>query len=801
MTQFAWHPPVTFSLAASAGALDLTSYVIDWRVKFGCRFSMEEGRFRLLSARGVVTLDPRRLFAPGAPGAMLTERDAATPKILTISMAGETLWQGLVFLKIPYLLGSQTDIVWQLAGRWSPHLRAEAPWRQGSFEQVDSSPVALLGDLLATTFGDVTDINPSRLSIASVDTPALYGQYVSNAGTLARGINRLAWWGCAIPFEDRAGSFGIASIAAGADGRQEEPPDLQSALDGSTMSSVGSLTAWGAIQSEPGLTAQPQVTFGARATKVGDNQALVNRYQAGPNVLRIDWGEPSAGPGTTIDFARLRPHPDALGTGDDAGLDVQLTAVVDVDAVSVGTGVTVTGTPYVISDEGYESHIVNWRDTLAEDTIYQEPPAWTHWDLGPDDMGVDVVSDTTGIEAYVQLLNEAKVEASLIMPLWARSEANRMLSNVTGRSGQLVPGSVSAYGINGELIIDMLTLGVELSGAPGRNPPKMPVARVDGITFSGSGGTRTLVAIAPADTALTPNRPGTSDVYMPPELGFTPLPVMPTPATGLAFTNRWNINLATALAIVGGDGVESVRGLSVSGSLAYFGYKPAPGANIPVPGIMTATLTGSAAVNDVDSSWHAASSGATLLGSAYGNADSTVAPLGDPISSIKNIVNVLSGPNPPPSIPQSHKHEQGSICRLSPTRFLVVGYDLPFVGLYGYLIEQENSVWVVKPSVQFPNSDIIGYAHADLASVSSTEWFICITGSAYQRGQLDVDDMGVTTPSIVAPPNPYNNEHELRRPEPGATLVGIDANTSETIMGLWSLIDGGLVACQYPIQY
>ena len=54
-----------------------------------------------------------------------------------------------------------------------------------------------------------------------------------------------------------------------------------------------------------------------------------------------------------------------------------------------------------------------------------------------------------------------------MFPLWAPTEADRLLSNVTDREGQLVPGSVSRYRIDADTTVDLLTMLVTLTGDQG----------------------------------------------------------------------------------------------------------------------------------------------------------------------------------------------------------------------------------------------------------------------------------------------------------------------------------------------
>ena len=511
-----WRPPVTWWLYVVDGSppIDISDDVLEWTVNFGCHYEEESGRFRLVTARGYVIMDNKRgHYDAASPNTRLTPIATATPRPIECRLGDEVLWQGYAVVRSQRGLTPGRTVQWQLRGRLWQALRRVVQWRQTDNSSQRSLVTVIGSDLLAHAVGS----DDAELSPASTTSNVWYLKYAAFTDTLAADWNLLGWVGASIPFEDRAGRLGLSAVSRLADGRQHTVPATQRALIESEIESMGTMSNWSLVASGRNLVEDTAtiVRFSSGPLEHDTTSLILRTFVYPPGIVAVDWDRFVVdSPNTVLDPARQ-----FIGPAPDGSLADYMLVAVTTGTVGGERSFDAVGTAWVLDPAGpYDERLAWYQNSLPETrTALQTPPPWANWAQLVGRLPGDVVqSSIAPYETMVQLLNEAKLRCKLAFPLWAPTEAGRMTSNASGRSGQLVPGSVSRYRLTATSTIDLLTLNVTLRGAQGADPQ----AVIEGMTTSGgsgiSDGSAYVLPIPDPDTRIQIPLPPAVDTLGPP---------------------------------------------------------------------------------------------------------------------------------------------------------------------------------------------------------------------------------------------------------------------------------------------
>ena len=469
MTTYRWRPVPNWTVYLPGDKkVSLTPYALQWNVMFGSRYEPSQGRFRLLTARGRIVLNNASgRFDPDHNDPIFTVADLSFPRAIELSLGDETLWQGIALLRGNKPLHAGTDFQVELRGRHFQALQRAAEWRQNDNTAPKSTPFAVMGDMLKDIVG-FRDLSP-----ATTNPDKLFWKNVVVDGTLAANWNLLAWAANSVSFEDHTGRLGISAAISLSEGRITDVPASQHAIVPSTLDSMGPAAQWEIVMSDTPTATEPTADITLDIPVVpGANRLGQFRYEYPSGVVGVEWGDlVTRDPNLNVNSFRVVPAADRT-----------LADVILFDTTTTGpvrAGLRITGKSVKASTSGRTIAVVkpaNARFGVAAERL--EPPPFVNW----QDMGELGRTTTDSAEHMAQLVNEVKAHAKLTIPLWAQDEESRPPTNLSGRSGQLVPGSVSRYPTLADEKVDLLTLNVNLKGQQG----DIPLAEIEGITYSGA---------------------------------------------------------------------------------------------------------------------------------------------------------------------------------------------------------------------------------------------------------------------------------------------------------------------------
>lgn len=509
-----WSPTPQWALTAADGTqIDLTGRALAWDVLFGCSYDAQSGRWTLVTARGSIRLDNSDgRLDPAADGALIDVATLSIPRPITLTLAGETLWQGHAVVTGSRPLRGDAAVTWQLRGRYWQAIRSEIGLRQLTPHDSPQVAATKLAAAAASPRRAADPISPAsvwptgvRLRDVTVDEP------------LGRAWARLAHAVASIPFEDRTGRLGMASLQGVAAGRQLDAPPGQRALDDSTIHTIGAASIWSIDVVGKHIVRAETADVTVTTPDGGATRSVAAEYAYRGDVHGVEWTDarPTAPAGWTVVWWQALP-----ARGIDPG-DV-LRAVLRRDVANAQpSGVRFVGrslradtdSPLVINSVSPQIDGIAPSQARVQTTA----PWIDH---------TDPAFDLDAWAKMAQFHAEPKVRAELTYPLWGDTPADRIPANIADRSGQLVPASMSRYRVDDDTVIDMITETVELRGTS----VTVPTATVAGITASGLG-----TADDPVDPGIPilggDRIPKPWDPVEPPPATGTP--TVPTP-TGLA---------------------------------------------------------------------------------------------------------------------------------------------------------------------------------------------------------------------------------------------------------------------------
>lgn len=509
---FGWRPKPRWNVYRRNGALDISAYALDWRVKFGCRFDPDTGRWLPVFASGHITLDNGKAtgarFVPG-PNALISPSDAATPLFVQLSLGGETLWTGLALIEMGLSLREDDTVTWRLVSRYWQALNTPTLWRQTRSGITFQRPQAMLQAMLGQTLGAS---GLPQLSPVSIWPSALFLSNVAMRGTLGQNLSRLAHTCGVIPFEDRTGLPGMSSLERISEGRQSaNPPASQIPIGDTKVRSVTTQSRWSIEALSQNVTAQPRETlvdFTAASYTAGEIVETVIRYNYPDRTVSINYEDPVAvDADVEIIHHSIRPDNTSEGRADIIVVRWRYNGSLNPATTFRVWGVRLAPdarVPYDIREFSYDDDL-----PVVQARVQQTDP-WIDWFVS-----VGNITDGMTWRTMAQFINEPKARAVLTYPLWAADESDRIESNISSRSGLLVPASVSRYRINSAEVIDGVTETIELAGGASQ----VPEVTIEAITASGAA-----TAAVPVDTGITisPTVPSPFDVPLAPDPTFTP---------------------------------------------------------------------------------------------------------------------------------------------------------------------------------------------------------------------------------------------------------------------------------------
>ena len=471
MTDWAWRPQPTWTLTRAGGRspVDLSDRALDWDVMHGCDWSPADGRWSLQTAAGHVELDNRDgAFDPGGAGSLIVAADTLTPLPITLQLGagGATLWQGVADVHGSRRLRGDDTVTWELHGRWWQLVRRRWQWRQPGSVDVDAAELCrrilrdAAGAAASADLRSPASAWPSGVKLRDVTLDATGGvAWQQLAQTLA-----------GLPIEDGRGLLGIAALDAAS--RTTAYPPGQAALAESTVDTVGSPELWGIDVAQRTWTDGAAEQLAATAAQAGTRQHAA-RYDLDAATASVAWTRavPTEPQGWTVVDWWAAPAPDG------SRADI-LRAVLRQD-----------------SDSARPSGVQWWgqrRTAAATRLIAVTPPpavaagrTVTPIQTPP---WIAPGSPTAAHDRWVGWASEAKIRARLDYALWGDSAADVPQPNLGTRAGQLVPGSVSRYGVDGsgqpDGELDLITCLVRYRGGPRR----VPTATVHGWTDSAARG-------------------------------------------------------------------------------------------------------------------------------------------------------------------------------------------------------------------------------------------------------------------------------------------------------------------------
>ena len=520
-----YRPPVTVRLYTTSEAddpgVDITADVLAWNVTFGTDYDPSTGRFRLITARGSITVDNASArYDPRSASATISATVAAIPRPIEIRLGTETLWAGLAVVTGSALLTPARSVTWQLRGRWWQPLRTPYSWTQPApvdttFAQYSQAPDTVANAMLRDLRVDWPLTRVKLSPATNVTGIEQYLRYVEADGTLARIWNDVAWASGCIPFEDRSGLLGLSAPALMSADRLEAAPAGQRARAESVLETVPTEANWQLVIGERDMmrgttpkTAQSE-RFQTSDTSKRFFFSQIILPDAG--VWGYEWGKTTFDAAATILNETIRPLSQARR-------DWQPGAYYWAAHFTLGTTqptrASIAGTPLTLNAGDVRRVTVAGAQevlTLRD----QEPPPWAVWDTATVG-GRTFTPSAANYEAMAQVLNEPKAMARLVYDLWAPSLLDSLIGNLAGNEGQLVPGRYARYRVDADTTIDMIATTVTLRGAAG----EIPKAEIAGITYSGGGG----------DTSglpISPTIPDTSGIPVPPVTDTAPIPDPP----------------------------------------------------------------------------------------------------------------------------------------------------------------------------------------------------------------------------------------------------------------------------------
>ena len=511
--EFEFAPQPKWTVQASpgnAGTVDISALALDWAVKFGCRYDPNTGRWLPVFASGHLTLDNGAAtgarFETGSPRALLTAAQAAVPLFVTLSLADETLWQGLALVEMGLSLAEDDTVTWQLVSRYWQPLQTPTLWRQTQSGVTHQRPQAMLLSMLGQTLGDA---GLPVLSPVSRWPRKLFLQGVVLRGTLGQNLSRLAHTCGVIPFEDRTGLIGMSSLEEISDGRQTaNPPASQLPVGRPKVRSVSTQSRWSMevlAQNASSSGREQLVSFTADSYTRGQEVETLIRYTYPAQTLWVNYEDPVA---VDANVAILSHSIEPDNTGAERADIITVRWRYDGNQ-NPNTTFRVWGSRVNLDAANpYDIREFSYSDALpAVQARTQKTDPWVDWFVR-----VGSVTDGQTWRTMTQFLNEAKARAVLTYPLWALTAADRIQSNISGRTGQLVPASVSRYRVKPGAVIDGVTETIELRGAA----DLVPTVTIEAITASG---------------AATPDAPVATGITIPPPNVYPiPFEIPPPPA-------------------------------------------------------------------------------------------------------------------------------------------------------------------------------------------------------------------------------------------------------------------------------
>lgn len=474
--EFTPTPTWTLRLAGDV-SVDLTPWVLDWDVTYGTRWVPASGAWSLQTASGSLTLDAAGGgIVAGAADPLIPLSAVSTPQAVLLSLGpgGETLWQGVAVVRLPAGLTPAETVTWELRSRMWQVLRGPLLWRQRDNSATGSTPREVCRRVLRDAVG-ATDSDPSLdlLSPASVWPTGLRLRDVTLAESGGSAWNRLAHTLGCIPFEDSQGRLGMAAVQGVGQGRQTGVPAGQMPLRGSELVTIGTPQLWQldvvSRNFHFGAEAETLITTGEAGNTIGVSVS----YPYPADTIGVEWSDPqpTANAGWSIVGFTATPAPDR------SRADILRCVLRRDDDSAQPSGVKFIGWRLTVAG----SDVVNTVDGGLPDSI--DPQRLRTQTTGP---WIDHTDSAFSLDAHAKAIafaNELKVQGRLILPLWSRDETSRVIGHVDGRTGQLVPGSVSRYRADATATVDLITGLVGLAGAA----EQVPSATVTGWTASGAG--------------------------------------------------------------------------------------------------------------------------------------------------------------------------------------------------------------------------------------------------------------------------------------------------------------------------
>ena len=425
--------------------VDLSRRVNGWDFSHGTDLHFSEAAFGIRPAQGFLRLDNSGGdFSPG---------NWQGPVPVVYGVGGVNVWTGFAQSVGALPTGARDEIRWPLnSGLWRKY-RKPARFTQRDQTKANSTPNGVLLQMLTSLADDDNGVlrlsgrTPAAwLSDARQDPKDWFLRYVRSTGTLARLINDLAAASMCIPFEDRFGRIGLASLV---DQNKDAAPNTGESQHvqavGSFLGEVASLDLWGVQVA--GLAGAPSTAFTLSQqfqipAGVSGPFLATFEYPYPDGTVHVDWAKGATPPNVTYEIVSVEALPYTLG-----------------DSITVAFGGTstqpfaleVVGTPVIDAARFTVSRRVHTQGaSFSAATEFYEIEPWVNLD--------DSDSTLAPAGGVAQFFSAQRVNPTLRYAMWGDAANSVPQYNDLGSSlgTQLVPARVKGFrtglGVNPPLI-------------------------------------------------------------------------------------------------------------------------------------------------------------------------------------------------------------------------------------------------------------------------------------------------------------------------------------------------------------